>query len=217
MDALSQRVQEAVAISALQHYSYCPRQCALIHIEQTFDENVHTLRGRSVHEHVDTPESRIIDGKQVERALPLFSNRLGLVGIADVVEILPDGTPYPVEYKYGRRRPRQHDDIQLAAQAICLEEMTGRSVRKGAIYHHSSRRRREVDIGPELRTEVERIVAIVREMLHDGVLPPPENDARCRHCSLKETCQPAMIADTQRLQRLRADLFIVEDDLCDNS
>jgi CRISPR-associated exonuclease Cas4 len=216
MDTLFATLEDAITISALQHYSYCPRQCALIHIEQTFDENLYTLRGRAVHEQVDTPDSHLVDGIRVERSLPLYSRRLGLVGKADVVEFLPDDTPYPVEYKHGPRRPKLHDDIQLAAQALCLEEMTGRSVSKGAIYHHGSRRRREVEIGPPLRAEVERIVPLIRTMLQEGKLPPPVNDARCRHCSLKDACQPEMVAATERLHQLRVNLFAVEEEPCDS-
>jgi CRISPR-associated exonuclease Cas4 len=201
-----------VPISALQHYSYCPRQCALIHIEQVFDENLYTLRGRAVHEIVDTPESAIMAGKQIERALPLYSTRLGLVGKADVVEFLPDGTPYPVEYKHGSRRPSQHDDLQLTAQALCLEEMTGRPVPQGAIFHHSSRRRREVEISAVLRAEVEHLVPLIRDMLASGKLPPPVNDTRCRHCSLQDACQPEAIMATDRLQQLSVELYASEDD-----
>jgi CRISPR-associated exonuclease Cas4 len=207
-----------IPISALQHYSYCPRQCALIHIEQVFDENLYTLRGRAVHQLVDTPDSANTAGKRIERALPLYSSRLGLVGRADVVEFLPDGTPYPVEYKHGPRRPREHDDIQLAAQALCLEEMTGYPVPQGAIFHHSSRRRREVVITAALRAEVERLVPVIRAMLTHGTLPPPVHDARCRHCSLHDACQPEAVAATDQLQQLKAELYASEDNKsCINS
>jgi CRISPR-associated exonuclease Cas4 len=202
----------AVAISALQHYSYCPRQCGLIHLEQTFEENLYTLRGRAVHEQVDTPDTQLDKDRCIEYALPLFSHRLGWVGKADVVEFAADGTPYPVEYKHGPRRPKLHDEVQLAAQAMCLEEMTGQAVSKGAIFHHSSRRRREVEISPELRAEVERLTELIRVMLVQGQLPPPVNDARCRQCSLKDACQPEILAAGDRLQRLRADLYSLEDD-----
>ncbi len=202
---------DAVPISALQHYSYCPRQCALIHIEQTFDENLYTLRGRAVHANVDTPETEIRDGLRVERALPLFCRRLGLVGRADLVEFLADGTPYPVEYKHGPRRAREHDDLQLAAQALCLEEMTRKPVHYGAIYHYSSRRRREVIINDVLRTEVEQLVPAIRAMLRAGRLPPPVADERCRHCSLLDACQPGAVAATARLRRLRRTLFSPEE------
>ena len=117
--------EEFVMISALEHWSYCPRQCALIHVEQTFDENLYTLRGRAVHKRVDEPVVEEQAGVRIERALPLWSKALGLIGKADVVEFHGE-TVYPVEYKHGPHREQEHDDLQLCAQALCLEEMTGR-------------------------------------------------------------------------------------------
>jgi CRISPR-associated exonuclease Cas4 len=212
MTAPDDELDEAIPISALQHYSYCPRQCALIHVEQAWDENVYTLRGRVVHEQVDTPESRAEGEVRVERALPLYSRRLGLVGRADVVEFLPDGAPFPVEYKHGPRRARQHDDLQVAAQAMCLEEMLGRPVPRGAVFHHSSRRRREVAITATLRATVEDMVPKIREMLASGRLPPPVADERCKECSLLDLCQPKLIAGAARLRVLRQTLYDPEED-----
>ncbi|MDH4230376.1 MAG: CRISPR-associated protein Cas4 [Nitrospirota bacterium] len=203
---------DLVPISALQHYAYCPRQCALIHVEQVFDENLYTLRGRAVHRLVDEPESRLERGVRVERALPLHSMRLGLVGKADVVEFLPDGTPYPVEYKHGRRRTSSHDDLQVAAQALCLEEMTGRPVPAGAVFHHSSRRRREVKMTAALRARVVEVTEAVRAMLRSGELPPAPADERCRNCSLLDCCQPRMVSRGGELRLLRSTLFEPEDD-----
>ena len=140
---------DPVAISALQHWTYCPRQCGLIHLEQAFEDNIHTARGQAVHHLVDEPGYEMKAGLKVERALPLWSDRLGLIGKADLVEFHSDGSIYPVEFKHGRKRQKIHDDIQLAAQAMCLEEMLGLPVDKGAIYHASSRRRREVVIKRE--------------------------------------------------------------------
>lgn len=196
-----------IAISALQHYAYCPRQCALIHIEQVFDDNIYTARGQAVHKLVDTPGYEIKAGVKVERALPLWSDRLGLIGKADVVEFHPSGVVFPVEFKHGRKREKIHDDIQLAAQAMCLEEMLGVTVPLGAIYHASSRRRREVEITPELRHIVEATVDAIRQMIEQRVLPPPVNDARCHACSLIEICQPAALADATRLKRLHDELL----------
>lgn len=196
----------AIPISALQHWSYCPRQCALIHIERAFAENVFTARGRAAHAVVDQPGAERSGTVRIERAMPLWSERLGLIGKADLVEFDGDGTPFPVEYKHGPRRQRIHDDIQLAAQAMCLEEMTGRPVPAGAIFHFSSRRRREVKVGPGLRKTVEGAAAEVRAMLAAGTLPPPVNDARCRHCSLVELCQPAVLAARDRYHALLGEL-----------
>ena len=196
-----------IAISALQHYVYCPRQCALIHVEQVFDDNVYTARGQAVHRLVDTPGYEIKAGIKVERALPLWSDRLGLIGKADVVEFHPGGAVFPVEFKHGRKREKIHDDIQLAAQAMCLEEMLGVTVPLGAIYHASSRRRREVLITPELRLAVETTVNAVRQMIEQRMLPPPVNDERCRACSLIDACQPAALADVTRLKRMHDELL----------
>jgi CRISPR-associated exonuclease Cas4 len=197
---------DLVMISALEHYSYCARQCALIHVEQTFDENLYTLRGRAVHERVDEPAVEFQEGVRVERALPLWSKRLGLIGKADVVEF-HGPTPYPVEYKHGSKREREYDDLQLCAQAICLEEMTGRAVPRGAIYYHSSRRRREVEFAEMLRVEVDRATAEIRKMVGEKILPPPVNDNRCRHCSLRESCMPAAIGEKKRAAELLRTLF----------
>lgn len=197
-------------VSALEHWSYCPRQCALIHLEQTFDENLYTLRGRAVHELVDEPAGAQSEGIRIERAVPLWSARLGLVGKADVVEFHGE-TPYPVEYKHGLRRQWGHDDLQLCAQALCLEEMTGMTVPRGAVYHHKSRRRREVVFDEVLRAKVEETVMAVRGMVAEARLPPAVNDARCRHCSLKDSCIPSVVAETGRLHAVHKTLFLVDD------
>lgn len=185
---------EVVMISALEHHSYCPRQCALIHVEQVFDENLYTLRGKRVHERADNPESRLEEGVTVERGLPLFSESLGLIGKADVVEFGRDGTPYPVEYKSGPREQHRHDDLQICAQAMCLEEMLGLEVPKGAIYHYASRRRREVTFNEDLRSFTEEAVRVVRELLVMATVPPPVADARCFKCSLFDACMPFTLA-----------------------
>lgn len=203
---MEQTPPDPVPISALQHWSYCPRQCALIHIEQAFAENVYTARGRAAHARVDEPRAERTGTVRIERAMPLWNERLGLVGKADLVEFDAEGTPYPVEYKHGPRRLREHDDLQLTAQALCLEEMTGRSVPLGAIYHVSSRRRREVKIDDGLREKVADAAHAVRRMLAAGLLPPPANDARCRHCSLIELCQPKALAASERYRTLLAEL-----------
>ena len=199
--------EEPIMLSALQHWSYCPRQCALIHVEQAFDENVHTMRGNAVHQRVDEPGFESFEGVRSEHALPVWSERLGLIGKCDIVEFYPDGQIYPVEYKHGKKRAKTHDDIQLAAQAICLEEMTGKPVTQGAIYHHTSRRRREVAITDTLRLQVEETVAAVRTLLASGQLPPPVNDARCKECSLQDICQPQVMADKAGQSKARKELF----------
>jgi len=186
---------QIVLISAIEHFSYCPRQYALIHIEKVFDENIFTLRGQGVHERVHEADSEAEGDAVIELSLPLWSERLGLQGKGDVVEIRSDGTVYPVEYKYGPKRQKQHDDFQLCAQALCLEEMLGRPVPRGAIYHFSSRRRREVEINDSLRTRTEEIIRQLRVVQVAGCLPPPANDGRCTSCSLLDACIPdALVA-----------------------
>lgn len=202
---------EPIMLSALQHWSYCPRQCALIHVEQAFDENVHTMRGNAAHQRVDEPGFESFEGVRSEHALPVWSERLGLIGKCDIVEFYLDGRIYPVEYKHGKKRAKTHDDIQLAAQAICLEEMTGKPVTHGAIYHHTSRRRREVVITDSLCHLVVETVAAIRTLLASGRLPPPVNDARCKECSLKEICQPEALADRTHQREILTELFNVDE------
>ncbi len=202
---------DRIPLSALQHWAYCPRQCGLIHLEQAFADNIHTARGQAVHRLVDTPGYEMQAGVKVERALPLWCDRLGLIGKADLVEFHPDGRIFPVEFKHGRRRQKHHDDVQLAAQTLCLEEMLGRPVTHGAIYHASSRRRREVAITSELRRLVQETTDAIRVMLTSGRLPPPVNDARCRECSLNEICEPAALAAKDIQAELRAELFRTTD------
>jgi len=200
-------MDDPVPLSALQHWVYCPRQCGLIHLEQQFADNVHTARGNAVHHLVDTPGYEVRHGVRVERALPLWSDRLGLIGKADLVEFHPDGTVFPVEFKHGRKRGRVADDLQLAAQALCLEDMLGRPVPLGAIFHASSHRRREVVITAELRALVEQTADAIRAMLTSSRLPPPVNDARCKECSLHELCQPEVVAAAARRRAELAHLF----------
>ncbi|MCG2771042.1 MAG: CRISPR-associated protein Cas4 [Desulfobacterales bacterium] len=202
---------DLIPISAVQHYSYCPRQAALIHLEQVWEENLYTLRGRFVHEEVDQPGEEVDGNLRIERSLPLWSRRWGLVGKADVVEF-HGLTPYPVDYKHGPRRPRTHDDLQVCAQAVCLEEMTGQLVPRGAIYHATSRRRREVECDEALRRRLREVVAALREALRRDILPPAPNDKRCRQCSLKSSCLPTVVADARRMARLGSDLYRVEED-----
>lgn len=200
---------EPIMISALEHYSYCPRQCALIHIEQVWDENLYTQRGRDLHRHADEAGGEGRGDTRIERALPIWNERLGLVGRADVVEFV-DGIPLPVEYKSGRARKGRHETLQLCAQALCLEEMFGVTVSQGALYWHGSRERREVTFTEAMRTEVTRVTAAARHMLAQNQVPPPVNDKRCEGCSLQESCLPGAVADQHRRRKVMADLFSIE-------
>lgn len=200
---------DPIMLSAIEHYSYCPRQCALIHIEHVWDENVFTMRGRHVHENVHEESSNEVDGVRCERGLPLFSRRLNVVGKADLVEF-HDNVPYPVEYKSGRRRAGHHEELQLCAQAVCLEEMLGVAVPKGALYWHGSRKRKEVLLTDAMRAEMERIVAAIHAMMASRIVPPPVNDKRCPDCSLKEACMPGVIAEQSHSRKAAKELFVVK-------
>lgn len=146
---------------------------------------MHTIRGNAVRQRVDEPGFESFEGVRSEKALPVWSERLGLIGKCDVVEFYLDGRIYPVEYKHGKKRAKAHDDIQLAAQAICREEMTGQPVMHGAIFHHTSRR--------------------------GGQLPSPVNGSRRKECSLKEICQPEALVDKTHQRRILTGLFNVDE------
>jgi CRISPR-associated exonuclease Cas4 len=195
-------------LSALEHYAYCPRQCALIHVEQVWSENLYTMRGQDVHERVHDDSSHELAGVRLERSLPVWSRTLNLTGKADLVEFYGE-QPYPVEYKSGRRRRGTPETLQLCAQAICLEEMFGVSVSKGALFWHGSRERQEIVFTPAMREQVERVSLAVREMLEQGITPAPVNDKRCDNCSLKESCLPGVVSDKLRGRKVAQELFEV--------
>lgn len=197
-----------ILLSMLEHYSYCPRQCALIHREQTYDENVYTLRGNAVHERVDQSGVATVSGVRTEYAVPLWSDVLGLLGKADVVEFHGD-TPYPVEYKHGPARHGSHADLQLCGQAVCLEEMLSIEVPVGAVYHFSSRQRREVEFTALLREQVKEAVSAIRQTMNASTLPPAVADARCRNCSLVESCLPFVVSEQERNRRYQSQLFAI--------
>jgi CRISPR-associated exonuclease Cas4 len=201
---------EPVMVSALEHYSYCPRQCALIHLEHVWDENVYTMRGRDVHERVDEASSHVEAGVRVERALPIWSRRLNLVGKADAVEF-HDGIPYPVEYKSGRHRRGHSESLQLCAQAVCLEEMFSVKIDKGALYWHGSRERKEIALTDALKAQVREVSEAVHKMIAESMVPPPVNDERCKDCSLREPCMPAVVDDKVKTRNAARELFAIEE------
>ena len=202
---------ELVLISALNEFLFCPRRAGLKFIEGARDENAYTLEGTLLHDRADTPGVEERPGVRVARALPLFSRRLGLVGKADVVEFhrQPDDseTPYPVDYKRGRRRQWDNDDVQLCVQGLCLEEMLGIAVPQGAIFHAASRRRREVVFDAALRTLTERTVEEVRALLASGQVPRPVLMPRCDGCSLHEVCMPEVTGQPHRTAALAQAVF----------
>lgn len=187
---------DQVPISALQHWAFCPRQAALIHVERAWADNRDTVLGHLAHERVHEPGVERLGRVRIERALPVWSERLNLIGVCDVVEIDEDtGAVLPVEHKQGPRKSRRADEIQLCAQALCLEEMLGTPVPQGALYHRKSRHRRLVPLDSALRAQTEAAVASVAALLAAAIgacLPAPVADARCARCSLLDRCMPAL-------------------------
>jgi CRISPR-associated exonuclease Cas4 len=187
---------EPLPLSALNHLLYCERRCALIHIEGVFEENAFTLEGSLRHEAADTPGYETRSGVRAVRALPLYSRRLGLSGRADIVEFsrAPGGRelPCPIDYKRGARRRWENDDVQLCAQALCLEEMLGVEVPRGAIFHAASKRRREVEFGPQLREATEQAAQRLHELVRQACIPPAVLKPQCEGCSLKGVCMPEL-------------------------
>ncbi len=178
-----------IPLSALQHFLFCPRQCALIHVEQLWAEDGATAEGRALHERADAGQPERRQGVKILRALILRSFALGVTGKADVVE-MHGVTPYPVEYKRGRPKAHRADEVQLCAQAICLEEMFGQPVPQGALFYGATRRRTEVAFDEPLRTLTREIAAQTRDMLASGRTPPPDYKPACEKCSLRELCAP---------------------------
>lgn len=186
-------------ISALQHLLFCERQCALIHIEQAWSENVFTAEGRALHDKADTPGVENRPGVRVARALRITSERLRISGIADIIEFHKTETgeiPYPVEYKRGKRGDRPYDAVQLCAQAMALEEMLGAPVPEGAIYYHQTRRRKVIALDDELRAATENAAKRLHELIRSGVTPLPRQGEWCESCSLLEICMPGAIGKT---------------------
>ena len=188
-----------VGISAIEHYAYCPRQFALMYIERSFEDNADTLHGTALHTRVDEEATRYEPGKRIETALPLWCNRLGVVGKSDCVEFHDDGSVVPVEYKRSRRNKYIYHDLQLCAQCLCLEEMLNVRVFRGAVYYFGSHRCRYVDLTDnELRAETEKAISDIRLLMINGITPPAVNDQRCENCSLIDICEPSLITHARQ-------------------
>lgn len=185
-----------VPISALQHFLYCPRQCALIHVERVWMDNRLTAEGRILHGRVEDAVTDRRLGVRTERSVPVRSLRLGLSGVVDVVEIHQDGRVFPVEYKRGRPKRHRADEVQLCAQAVCLEEMLEQRIPEGALFYGRSRRRTSVVFDTELRNLTALTAREVRGLMDNGATPSPVYERRkCDSCSLKAACKP------EKLQR----------------
>jgi len=185
---------DLIQLSSLQHFVFCERQCALIHIEQLWSENLFTAEGRIMHDKVDTANREVRGKVRIDYGVPLRSLRLGLIGKADVVEFhkTDDGKwmPFPVEYKRGKSKMDNCDKVQLCAQAICLEEMLNVEIGEGALFYGQTRRREDVVFDKALRTETENAARRVHELIESGITPKPEYSKKCKLCSLLNICLP---------------------------
>ncbi|WP_324683712.1 CRISPR-associated protein Cas4 [Bibersteinia trehalosi] len=199
--------KRSISLSALQHYAFCPRQCALIHNEQVWAENYLTAQGQALHERVDSGEPETRKGIRFERTVHVAAEKLGISGILDLVERdLKTGELKPVEYKRGKPKPDSMDEIQLCAQALCLEEMTGQTIEEGELWYMQTRHRVPVIFSDGLRQQTLDTIAQVRELLKSGKTPPPEYGKHCKACSLVEICQPKLL-ERDRSVRYVAGLF----------
>ena len=198
---------EPLPLSLLNDFLFCPRRAALKAVDGCWGENVHTVTGDLAHEHADLPGYEVARGVKLLRALPVFSDRLGLSGKCDIVEQNGEGALSPVEYKKGPRRRFVNDDAQLCAQALCLEEMFGKPVLRGAVFHAASKRRRDVEFTPQLRATTEEAIAALRLMVETGNLPRAVFKRACEECSLYEICLPKVTSRPSGLAQAARRLF----------
>lgn len=195
---------DLIPLSALQHYLYCPRQCALIHVERLWAENRQTAEGHLLHDRADIPQIERRHGVRTITAMPLSSAELGIAGVADVVEFRVDEAgehPFPVEYKRGRPKGHRADEVQLCAQALCLEAMFGCNVEEGALFYGQTRRRQAVTFDNDLRRLTLETIQAARGMIRAGRTPTASYQAkRCDACSLIDLCQPKLLGKGQDVE-----------------
>lgn len=200
------REEEMLMLSGIQHYRFCPRQWALIHIDQQWEDNKLTVEGHILHTRVDDPFYRQKCGDHIMlRSVNIASRTLGLYGVTDVVELRPAAdeancishpkypgrwTPYPVEYKRGKPKRNETDEVQLAAQAMCLEEMYAIRLQYGAIFYGEVKHRMEVEFTPDLRRIVRQCAKDMHRIFAQGTLPHAHKHTGCTKCSLYDICLP---------------------------
>ncbi|GLI34276.1 CRISPR-associated protein Cas4 [Desulforhabdus amnigena] len=213
--------EDLLPLSALQHLLFCERQCALIHIEQIWVENLYTAEGRVMHERVDSGRSESRRDVRLAFGLPLRSLRLGLTGKADAVEFhreegktggersssSPLWRPFPVEYKRGRPKKELWDKVQLCAQAMCLEEMLDVEVPRGALFYGKTRRRVDVVFDAELRRKTEETAGRLHDLIASGVTPPAVYDEKCESCSFISLCLPKATGGKRSVARYLAEMM----------
>lgn len=197
---------DMLMLSGIQHYMFCPRQWALIHIEQLWDDNRLTAEGELLHKNVDNPAYRQKNGDTITlRAVPIASHTLGLYGISDAIELIPSDTeenaithprysgywkPYPIEYKRGHSKPDERDEVQLAAQVICLEEMYDIHILEAALFYNETRHRESVTISAHLRQLTRELSESMHKTFASGITPKAVEQKGCKNCSLIDICAP---------------------------
>ncbi|MFC4049055.1 CRISPR-associated protein Cas4 [Actinomadura syzygii] len=199
--------QIIIPLSALEHYAYCPRQAGLILLEDGFVDDASTVRGTLLHQRVHEPDEEARPGLRTLRALPVWHDDLGLTGVCDVVELRDDGTVIPIEHKSGAYRPGGPADVQVVAQAICLEERFNTTIDTGYIYAAGDRRRHPVAVDDAARGRVHELAEAVREVLGRMALPVAVADRRCRGCSMNALCMPRLLADQKRYRQMLSERF----------
>lgn len=216
--------EDLLMLSGIQHFAFCERQWALIHIEQQWAENVKTTEGHHLHERVDDPLESDKRGKVITyRAFPLISRKLGFTGRTDVVELLFDeenGVPvrgytgkwllHPVEYKRGKQKPDDRDAVQVCAQAICLEEMFNTEISNGSLFYAETRRRVIVELTPELRKIVHDLAARMHELFEDRITPLAIYKSNCKSCSLFNLCLPQSMNGQKNASEYLRNLLITD-------
>lgn len=208
----------SVPLAALQHYLYCPRQCALIYLECTWKENQFTAEGNVFHERADSGITETRGLKRVLRSLHISSPQWGIHGIADVVEAVYDKkggevvAMTPVEYKVGKPKPHRADEVQVCAQALCLEEMFGVEIPAGFLFYGKTQRRLEVPFDEELRSLTTVVIRNAREVLTGVVTPLPRYSKGCKSCSLVHDCLPDVCREHRQTVKERVD-GVFEDSL----
>jgi len=203
---------DLLPLSGLQHLLFCERQCALIHIEQVWAENLLTAEGRIMHERVHKEGRESRGDVRIEYAMPLRSLRLGLIAKADVVEFhrnteCPDNIwqPFPVEYKRGKPKKDNYDKVQLCGQAMCLEEMLGVEIPAGALFYGKTRRRQDVDFDIVLRRETEDAAKRFHELVDSGHTPKPVYKKKCGNCSMYDLCMPKIVEKARSINSYLVD------------
>lgn len=215
---------DMLMLSGIQHFRFCPRQWALIHIEQQWDDNRLTIEGELLHKHADDPFYRQKCGDCITlRSVNIASYELGLYGIADIVELHPTENkdnsiihpkypgswlPYPIEYKHGKPKKNEIDEVQLAAQAMCLEEMYSITIEKGAFFYREIKHRVEIEISTNLREIVKQCATAMHELYNSMAIPKAKKAKHCDKCSIQNICLPQIEDCTKVSTYLENNLYL---------